>query len=175
MFRSGDYAVVSGYGVCYVDSVGHPKLSCADPAKNYYTLNHVSEKCTIYIPCDADDRIRPIITKGKAISLIKAIPVMRVKRGKDKHRVVRYREALADGRPEALLPIIMEIYEANSSSLGNGRPIGNATEASIFREAEMLFNSELAYALGCYASDVPKIIETVTKGQSAESNSFHDD
>ena len=48
MYNPGDYAVVSRYGVCRIDSVGHPSLSCANPSIDYYTLSPVNEDCVIY-------------------------------------------------------------------------------------------------------------------------------
>ena len=44
--------------------------------------------------------------------------------------------------------------------------ISRITEATIFREAETMFNSEMGQALGCSASDVPGIIhEMVTTAE----------
>ena len=43
MLNPGDYAIVSGYGVCRISSVGHPSLPAADPARNYYTLDSVHD------------------------------------------------------------------------------------------------------------------------------------
>lgn len=36
-------------------------------------------------------------------------------------------------------------------------------EASLFREAETLFNSEMGQALGCNPSDVPGVINEMVK------------
>ena len=111
MYNPGDYAVVSRYGVCRVDSVGHPSLSCADPSIDYYTLSPVNEDCMIYIPCNiSEERIRPVIAKEQALSLIRSIPTIKTRKGKDKRRLLRYKEAMASGRPDALLPVIMEIW-----------------------------------------------------------------
>ena len=159
MYNPGDYAVVSRYGVCRVDSVGHPSLSCADPSIDYYTLSPVNEACMIYIPCNiSEERIRPVITKEQALSLIKSIPSIKIRKGKDKQRLVRYKEAMASGRPDALLPVIMEIWQMNEDTIRKGKPISKITEAAIFREAEAMFNSEMGQALGCSASVVPEVI-----------------
>ena len=164
MFNPGDYVVVSGYGVCRVDSVGQLSLSCADRGRDYYTLNPVNDECTIHIPCDSDaGHMRPLVTKADAVSLIRTIPSIKVRSQKDKLRTVRYREAISDGRPEVLLPVIMEIYQLHSSSISKGKPICNVTEASMLREAERLFNSEIGQALGCEASAVPDFIKSTLK------------
>ena len=159
MYNPGDYAVVSRYGVCRVDSVGHPSLSCADPSIDYYTLSPVNENCIIYIPCNiSDERIRPIITKEQALNLIKSIPSIKIRKGKDKQRLLRYKEAIASGRPDMLLTVIMEIWQMNEDTIRKGKPISKITEATIFREAETMFNSEMGQVLGCSASDVPGVI-----------------
>ncbi len=71
MYNPGDYVVVPGYGVCRIDSVGHPSLSPADVNVDYYTLSPLNEKCRIHIPCSASDgRMRPVIMKDKALALL---------------------------------------------------------------------------------------------------------
>ena len=164
MLNPGDYAIVSGYGVCRISSVGHPSLPAADPARNYYTLDSVLDNGTVHIPCDtSEEQMRPVISKEKAFSLLSGIPSMKIKRNRDKTRLIRYNNAINDGRPEALLPVIMEIYQLHSSSISKGKPICNVTEASMLREAERLFNSEIGQALGCEASAVPDFIKSTLK------------
>ena len=159
MYNPGDYAVVSRYGVCRVNSVGHPSLSCADTSIDYYALSPVNEDCVIYIPCNiSEERLRPVITKEQALSLIKSIPSIKTRKGKDKQRLLRYKEAMASGHPDALLAVIMEIWQMNEDTIRKGRPISKIVEATIFREAETMFNSEMGQALGCRASDVPDVI-----------------
>ena len=85
MFNPGDYVVVSGYGVCRVDSVGQLSLSCADRGRDYYTLNPVNDECTIHIPCDSDaGHMRPsdrpctdLFRKGGEIQPRLALPAGR--------------------------------------------------------------------------------------------------
>ena len=159
MYNPGDYAVVSRYGVCRVNSVGHPSLSCADTSIDYYALSPVNEDCVIYIPCNiSEERLRPVITKEQALSLIKSIPSIKIRKGKDKQRLLRYKEAIASGRSDMLLTVIMEIWQMNEDTIRKGKPISKITEAAIFREAEAMFNSEMGQALGCSASDVPDVI-----------------
>ena len=45
----------------------------------------------------------------------------------------------------------MEIWQLNEDTIRKGRPISRITEATIFREAEMIFNCEIGHALGCSA------------------------
>ena len=162
MFKPGDYVVVSGCGVCRIDSIGHPALSCADPEINYYSLVPTNEKCRIHIPCTASDgRMRPIISKEGAYSLISGIPAIKVGKVKDRMRLSRYHEAIADGRPEALLPVIIEIYRCNMASISKGKGIEKYTEATLFRKAEEMFNCEISMAIGCEPSDVNGIIENL--------------
>ena len=159
MYNPGDYAVVSRYGVCRVDSIGHPSISCADPAVNYYRLCPVSENCVIYIPCNnSGECLRPVISREQALKLIRSIPAIRISKVKDKQRTVRYKEAILSGRPDELLPVIMEIWQNNEDTVVKGKPIARITEAELFRQAEALFNSEMGCALGCSACDIPGII-----------------
>ena len=159
MYRPGDYAVVSGYGVCRIDSVGHLSFSYADPAKDYYSVTPVSDSCRIHIPCDgADGKMRPIITREQAISLIMSIPGIKARKTREKYREQRYKDAISSGRPDDLLPVIIEIYQLNEDSIRKGKPISKVTEAYMFREAQSMFHSEMAYALGCSASDVLSVI-----------------
>ncbi len=164
MYNPGDYAVVSRYGVCRIVSVGHPSLSCADPSVDYYTLRPLREDCVIHIPCSiSSEHLRPVITEEQALDLIKSIPAIRIKRIKDRQRTQRYREAVASGNPAMLLPVIMEIWQLNEYTIRKGRPISRVTEATIFKEAEMMFNSEMGHALGCSAADVPGVIRRMVK------------
>ena len=164
MYNPGDYAVVSRYGVCRIVSVGHPSLSCADPSVDYYTLRPLREDCVIHIPCSiSSEHLRPVITEEQALDLIKSIPAIRIKRIKDRQRTQRYRDAVASGNPAMLLPVIMEIWQLNEDTIRKGRPISRVTEATIFREAEMMFNSEMGHALGCSAADVPGVIRRMVK------------
>lgn len=113
----------------------------------------------IYIPYNiSEERIRPIITKEQALSLIRSIPSIKTSKGKDKQRLLRYKEAMASGRPDVLLPVIMEIWQMNEDTIRKGKPIRKISEATIFREAETMFNCEMGQALGCSASDVPDVI-----------------
>lgn len=164
MYNPGDYVVVSRYGICRIDSVGHLSLSCADPSVDYYTLCPVSEDCVIYIPCSiSSEHLRPVITKEQALDLIKSIPAIKIKKVKDKQRTQRYKDTVASCNPAMLLPVIMEIWQMNEETIRKGRPISRITEATIFREAELMFNSEMGHALGCSASDVPGVIHEMVK------------
>ena len=163
MYNPGDYVVVSGYGVCRIDSVGHPSLSLADQNIDYYTLIPLNEKCRIHIPCTASDRIRPVILKDKALALLFEIPSIRVNTRKDKLRMVRYQNAINDGRPEALLPMMMEIYRSNIGRLSKGKGFGNHTESTFFRKAEDMFNEEISLAIGCKPEEVSGIIKDMVE------------
>ena len=118
----------------------------------------------IHIPCSiSSEHLRPVITEEQALDLIKSIPAIRIKRIKDRQRTQRYREAVASGNPAMLVPVIMEIWQLNEDTIRKGRPISRVTEATIFREAEMMFNSEMGHALGCSAADVPGVIRRMVK------------
>lgn len=171
MYNSGDYAVVSGSGVCRVDSVGHLSIPSADPAKEYYTLKPINDNCVLHIPFDiSNERMRPIITKEQAIALIRNIPHVVVDKKKDNQRLARYKEGLANGKPEVLLKIVIEIYQRNADSIAKGKPIGKMTEASIFRDAEFLFNSEISKAFGCEPSEVPEVIQNILSAADLKEN-----
>lgn len=164
MYNPGDYVVVPGYGVCRIDSVGHPSLSPADVNVDYYTLSPLNEKCRIHIPCSASDgRMRPVIMKDKALALLAGIPSMQVNTRKNKLRLKRYQDAINDGRPEALLPMIMEIYRSNIDRLSKGKGFGNYTESAFFRKAEGMFNEEISLAIGCKPEEVNGIIKDLVK------------
>ena len=168
MYNPGDYAVVSRYGVCRIDSVGHPSLPCADPSVDYYTLRPLREDCVIHIPCSiSSEHLRPVITEDQALDLIKSIPAIRIRKVKDRQRTQRYKEAVDSGNPAMLLPVIMEIWQLNEDTVRKGRPISRITEATIFREAEMIFNCEIGHALGCSAADVPGVIRRMVKTAAA--------
>lgn len=161
MYKAGDYVAVAGYGICRVVSVGFLTLSGADPSKKYYTLCSEHEGSLLYIPCEISaERMRPVISKENAVSLIKNIPLMKYDFGRDKQRILRYRQALQDGRPEVLLPVIRELYEKWHDPFKK-KSSGSMTENSIFREAEEMLNAEFAVALGCDSSEVPSLIERI--------------
>ena len=61
----------------------------------------------------------------------------------------------------------MEIWQLNEDTIRKGRPISRITEATIFREAEMIFNCEIGHALGYSAADVPGVIRRMVKTAAA--------
>ncbi len=83
---------------------------------------------------------------------------MKVNHSSDKTRLIRYKEAIADGRPLPLLSVILEIYQKNKESIEKGKGIGKMTERSIFLDAQDLFESEMAHALGVAQEEVQPLI-----------------
>lgn len=157
MFKTGDYAVKPGYGLCRVISIGHTDRKGSDPDRLYYTLQPDSRpEDILYIPVNgAEDSIRHPLTKDAAEHLISQIPKMKISPSKDRMRIRRYKEAISKGTPEAILPMMMEIYKTDIEHRKN--KVRSASE-SIFLEAEKLFSPELALALGCTTDEVSEII-----------------
>ena len=159
MYPCGDYVVRPGHGICEVVDVGHPGLRNLDREREYYTLSPLLDPSHLYIPVDkADSLIRPAMTRAEAEELIRRIPGMKVNHSSDKTRLIRYKEAIADGRPLPLLSVILEIYQKNKESIEKGKGIGKMTERSIFLDAQDLFESEMAHALGVAQEEVQPLI-----------------
>ncbi len=159
MFRIGDYVVRRGYGICRIEAIGHPSVR-KDVEREYYTLRPIDDSGLLHVPVDAsEDMLRAVISKDEAIALIDGIPSMKISKGtNDRLRTARYKEAIDSGSLKELLNMIKEIYEKNKSTILKGKGIASVNEGKLFTEAEGMFTSEIALALGCKASDVPAYI-----------------
>lgn len=158
MFSTGDWAVLSGYGICKVISIGHPKSTGADASREYYTLSPMIDGGTVYVPVDmAGEKLRQPMTRTEALALIDSIPRITVPKTKDRARLQRYKSTMADGTPAEMLKMIMEIYSLENSK---GKNKGMTSTGYVFRDAEKLLLSEMALALDCEEAEVPAIIQS---------------
>lgn len=157
MFNAGDWAVLSGYGICKVVSIGHPNSTGANATREYYTLVPQLDGGTVHIPVDMEgEKLRHPMTRAEAMALIDSIPRIRISSAKDKTRLQRYKNTVADGTPAQLLQMIMEIYNNEKSRKGKGMTASDY----VFRDAEQQLLSEMALALECKVEDVPSIIQS---------------
>ena len=71
MYGVGDLVVYGSIGVCRVEAVGASPLPSTATARDYYTLTPLYKDGHIYAPVDTAMFMRPVISRTKAISLIK--------------------------------------------------------------------------------------------------------
>lgn len=157
MFQTGDMAILSGYGICRVTAVGHPKSAGADSKREYYTLVPEADGGTVHIPIDMEaEKLRHPMTRAEAMALIDSIPTVKVPRLKERTRLQRYKNTMAEGSPAELLRMIMEIH-----ALDKTKAKGKGMTASdyLYRDAEKQLLSEMALALECTVEEVPAIIQ----------------
>ena len=76
MFSIGDYVVCGNKGVCRVENIAPLEISDTDNNEDYYILKPIySPGSTVYISMStADEKLRPVLTKNEADSLVKMMP-----------------------------------------------------------------------------------------------------
>lgn len=160
MYSVGDLIIYGGEGVCRVEQVGAPKLSALDKERTYYTLKPLYHSGTIYAPTDVNIRMRPVISREDALSLIHGIPDMATEFEKyddAKQAAIEYKAALQTYDCINLLQLIRLIYYKNVDAMAQKKGLGQTDDKYIKRAKELLYG-ELAVALNIPVSEVEVII-----------------
>lgn len=160
MYSAGDLIIYGGEGVCRVEQVGAPALSALDKDRTYYTLKPLYHSGIIYAPTDVNIRMRPVISKDEALSLIHGITDMATEFEKyddAKQAAIEYKAALQTYDCLNLLQLIRLIYYKNVDAMAQKKGLGQTDDKYIKRAKELLYG-ELAVSLGIPVSEVEDMI-----------------
>lgn len=163
MYQIGEYVVKTNNGVCRIEDIVHLNMSGVDEKKEYYLLVPIEDKgAKIYVPVDkAQENLRDVISDDDAWKLIRGIPqIESIWIENEKLREQEYKAAMKDGRPEALVGIIKNLYYRSQARLAEGKK-STAVDERYFRLAENALYSELAFAIGREKEDMDDLIKEV--------------
>ena len=163
MYEVGDLIVYGSMGVCRVEAIGAPPGSAFDPDKSYYTLAPLYKGGHIYAPTDTSIFMRPVISRDRALSLIKRIPDIDESVYENETRQVsllreHYQSLLRSHDCVDLVHLIKSVYVKRQSLAKNGKSLGQV-EAQFMRQAEDALYEELAVALDIPRGDVKAYVE----------------
>ena len=161
MFKENELLVYESSGVCRVTAITEKSFS-DEPPRLYYELTPLfSNDGTIYTPVDNPKvTMRPVITREKALEIIRDIPGNKVKSYEGLRNTeleAKYREASESHRCEDLIPLVMSIYEKARAAKQSGRKVSEV-DSRYMKRIEDLVNGELSVALGISREEVPAFI-----------------
>jgi CarD family transcriptional regulator len=162
MYAVGDLVLYRNAGVCRVEAVGAAPLS-GDATKEYYTLSRVYKDERVYLPRDAHAALRPIMSRGEALSLIERIPFVDapIYEERQASATKQHYENLLRSHDRVDLVRVIKSVDAKRRSLGDkGKTLG-LVEQQYSRQAEERFYDELALALEIPRSDIQGYVEGV--------------
>lgn len=158
MFEIGDYVVYGNKGVCQVKNVGPISLPGVSKDKLYYTMDQVFLRgSTIFTPVDGD-KLRGVMTKNEAESLIADIVNMRpVWNMDDKERERRFTEILRNADSRELCEMIIVLFYRREERIAGGKK-ATTTDERYLHAAEDILYGELIISLGLQRDEIKKCI-----------------
>ena len=165
MFKTGDFIIFGGYGVCEVTQIGDLDMEGVSKDRLYYTLRpYYSKGSVLYTPVDnKKEMIRPVMSREEAQELINDITNIDYLWVNDERKREReYKEAIHSCDCRELIKIIKTIYMRKKHRTENGKAL-TAIDKKYFNMAEDNLYGELAVSLGMPKEEVKDyIIQTVS-------------
>ena len=161
MYQVGDWIFYGNVGACQVIEVSERKLPGMDSEVLYYTLQPLSDSCSISTPVNGKVFKRPLISRDEAEALIAAIPDIDAQAY---HNPVlrqlsdHYESALNTHDCLSLIKMTMSIHAKREQAELQKRKLGAVDEKFMKRAEDLLFG-ELSIALGIEKDDVPAYIQ----------------
>lgn len=158
MFEKGNFVINATNGICEITDI--VDMEVAGAKKEYYLLIPVEEKnAKVYIVVNgAEHKIRLVMTKDKAMELIKEIPNIQeawVENEKERERL--YKDAIASRDPKRLVAIIKTLYNRRKERTDAGKK-STAVDERYFKLVQNQLHAELAFALGKEKNQIEQII-----------------
>lgn len=160
MFQVNDVVVYGNHGICRVMDIGRLSVSGADKHKQYYTLQPVYQRETVfYIPVDNTKiMLRLALSKSEAEGLVADIAQMESAWiVNEKERETQYKMALHSCDCRELIKVIKTLYERKQLRIQDGKKT-TAVDEKYFHLAESQLYEELAFALGMEKDEVGRYI-----------------
>ena len=161
MFSLGDYVVCGNKGVCRVEKIAPLEISDSDNTEDYYILKPIySPGSTVYISMtSADEKLRPVLTKNEADSLVKMMPgIPDITVDNDKQLEGEYKNCIRSNDATELVKLIKTIYHRREARFAAGRK-ETALDAKYFRMAGDYLYGELAISLNIPREEVEGYID----------------
>ena len=148
MFKINDFVINANNGICQIkDEV---ELALTGEAKLYYLVVPVKDvNGKIYIPVDnASDRIRRVMTKKKANSVIDSITdIEELVIDNEKQRENIYKSVISACDPESLIAIIKHLVKRSREREAEGKK-RTVLDERYCKLAQDSVYAELAFATG---------------------------
>ncbi|MCR5804543.1 MAG: hypothetical protein K6G47_09805 [Clostridia bacterium] len=161
-FNIGDNVVYGGNGVCKITEI--KKMSFFNEApKDYYVLQPLFTKqaSVMYVPLDSEvmvNKLRPVIDKDEAMSLIKSLPDNNIDWIDDKNlRKDTYNSIVTKGTRKEIMGVIKAVLTRQAELSSEGKRLNMQDEKTLV-DAESRMNAELALALDMDPEEVPDFI-----------------
>ena len=160
MVAVGDTVCYGLQGVCLVDEKVRCRMDGED--REYWRLCPVYSSCSaVYVPLDNEAlvaSIRPVLTKSEVDKILAEAIHFDLSwiENDDKRREIGA-AVIHRGDPEDMMRLIGMLYIRRRELKANGKKLHLADER-LFKEAERLFNGELAFVLEIPPERVPAYI-----------------
>lgn len=157
MYSTGSHIVYGRSGVCKVCDIVKRKNPADDTMCNYYVLQPLGRKGTIYTPADNPKVfMRPVISAEEANSLIDRISS--IKPEKDHHKstqqlVEHYRSLIGSHDCADLIGLVISAHAKQEYAETHNRNFGHI-DKQFMDQASDLISTEFAMALGIPKEDV---------------------
>jgi len=162
MYQIGEYVVYSIHGVCRILDIERQNRAGTDVL--YYVLSPLGSSGSRYfVPLDnqlAVSKLHRVLTREEFENVFHDLAEVDIQWEPDEQRRrEKYRIAVQSGDRSGLLQMIGMLYLHKRSLLDSGRKfrIGDET---IFREAEKLIHSEVAFVFGIDESGAGEYIKS---------------
>ena len=133
-YEIGDFVSESVTGICKIEDILYLNTQDEKNNKLYYLMKPIEdEKEKIYVPVsNSDSRLRLCMTEETAWNLIKRIPeISTAWTNNEKLREQNYKAAVRANDPEALVAVIIMIYQRKQKRLDKRKKY-TATDARYF-------------------------------------------
>ncbi|MEA4922822.1 MAG: CarD family transcriptional regulator [Eubacteriaceae bacterium] len=157
MYKAGDMIVYGGTGVCKVVGVTVPDFAKSLGNREYYELEPLYERGTIYAPIDNKQIImRYVMEREEADDIIDKIPDIETEEFKEKSTqklTEHYKSKIKEQNCEDLIQVIMSAHEKKAKAEEANKKFGQI-DKKYMKKAENLLYGELAIALDIEKDDV---------------------
>lgn len=168
MYKVGDMIVYGGTGVCKVIDITIPEFAKANGGREYYELEPIYERGTIYAPVNNGQiQMRHVIAKKEADNMIDMIPEIETEEFAEKSTqklTEHYKSKLRNQDCEDLIRVIMSAHEKKIKAEEAKKKFGQI-DKKYMKKAENLLYGELAIALDIEKNDVSNYIAKRVQGK----------
>ena len=172
-FKTNDYVMYGGSGVCIIEGIGVPDIRGIDSTKQYYLLKPIyTQDSTIFSPVDNSRVVmRRLISKEEAQELIAQIPdIDTIWDDNEKVREEKYLEALHSYSCYEWMRMIKTLYLKIEDRAQHKKSSGEKDQRYL-RMAEDLLYGELAIPLAIKKDQVgPYIAEQMRLAEAEVKN-----
>lgn len=161
MYQVGDLIVYAMNGICRVTEIGPKPELGGDADTLYYTLTPLYRTEVIYTPVDANQFMRPALTRKKALELIAQIPAIEEQELDSRNMKLAaeyYQNALRTHDCTELVRLIKTIYTKNQAARLQRKNLSQIDQRYMKRAEDLLYG-ELGTALGIQPEGVQQYIE----------------